>query len=137
MVIFKVYIGAIVGKSRNSRGDKEYSRLQELAHENKSLKKQVASLRKQLARIDLDRYASVKDTIQRSYQLEEELEGKKILAKVKKEWKCNNCTSGHLEICLYNRPDGTHYFRKCDNCPHRTKSQRYTNEVVGVIKENK
>lgn len=122
-----------MGKIR--RGYKERSREQKLAYENKSLKREVASLRKQLARVDLDRYAHVKSIIENSYKLEEESEGRGILEKLRSEWACHDCRGeGYLEICLYNRLDGTFYYRKCTNCAHRTESQRWNPKVPGIIK---
>jgi hypothetical protein len=124
-----------VGKTR--RGYKEYTREQKLAYENKRLKREVSSLRKQLARIDLDRFGHVKELIEKSYQMEEELEGRQILEKLKESWKCRDCNVGYLEIILYNRPDSTFYYRQCTNCPHRTKSQRWSPQVPGIIKDTK
>lgn len=123
-----------MGKSR--RGDKEFSKEQKLVHENKQLKKQVASLRKELARIDLDRYSSVKEMIEEHYQEDRAEEGQNILDRLKKEWACRECTEGQLEIILYNKLDSTWYFRKCNCCPNRTKSQRYTPDVKGILKES-
>jgi hypothetical protein len=125
-----------MGKTR--RGHKEYSREQQLLHNNKKLKREIASLRKQLARVDLDRYNHIKDMIERSYQMEEELEGKEILEKLKKNWKCYECARGYMEIVLYNRPDSTWYYRHCTNCSHRTSSKRYVpGKVEGIVKDEK
>jgi hypothetical protein len=123
-----------MGKTR--RGHKEYSREQQLIHENKRLKRELGALRKQLARIDLDRYDGIKELIEKSYQLEEELEGRQILEKLKERWRCRECARGFLEIIIYNRPDSTCYYRQCNVCSHRTKSQRYSPSVPGIIKEN-
>lgn len=123
-----------MGKTR--RGHREYTREQQLLYQNKALKREIASLRKQLARLDLDRYSHVKDIIEKSYQMEEELEGREILEKLKHAWKCYECIRGHMEIVLYNRPDSTWYYRQCNCCTNRTKSQRYTpGEVQGIVKE--
>ena len=122
-----------MGKTR--RGHKEHTREQQLLYQNKALKREIASLRKQLARIDLDRYSHIKDIIEKSYQMEEELEGLEILEKLKDAWKCYECMRGYMEIMLYNRPDSTWYSRQCTNCSHRTKSQRYTPGVPGIIKD--
>jgi hypothetical protein len=121
-----------VGKSK--RGSKEYSREQKLIHENKRLKRELSQLRKQLARIDLDRYDTVKEMIQEHYQEERAQEGQDILDNLKKSWTCHECHEGHLEIILYNKLDSTWYFRKCVNCGNRTKSQKYTPDVKGIIK---
>lgn len=125
-----------MGKTK--RGDKEFTREQKLVQENRVLKRQVASLRKQLARVDLDRYGQLKQTIEQHYQEDKTQEGLDILEKVKKEWACQevNC-DGYLEIILYNKIDSTWYYRKCTSCPHRTKSQKYSPEVKGIIKDSK
>lgn len=138
-----------MGKSR--RGNKERTREQELKYENKEfrrrerdkdneinqLKRQVSSLRKQLARIDLDRYSHVRDIVEEHYAEEErELSTSDMLKSMKDQWKCHECGVGHLEICLYTRQDGTFYYRHCNNCTNRTKSQKYDpNTVQGIIKD--
>jgi len=121
-----------VGKTH--RGHKEHSREQRLIHENQRLKKQIGALRKQLARIDLDRHSNIKDILEQHYQLDEKEKTKETLDKVKKQWECWECKQGHLEICLYNRFDGTWYYRKCSNCNHRTKAQRYNPDIPGILK---
>ena len=122
--------------SRSTRGDKEYTRLQEALHENKKLKRENASLRRQLARIDLDRHSYVRDIIDEHMNEEEqESSTKDMLASMKNEWRCESCGEGFLEIHLYTRRDGTFYFRKCNNCPHRTVGQRYIRDKVkGIMK---
>lgn len=122
-----------MGKSR--RGEKEFSREQKLVHENKRLKREVAQLRKQLARLDLDRYDSIKEMIEEHGHENTAQTGQELLENLKKTWTCNDCRNGHLEIILYNKIDSTWYYRKCSNCPHRTKSQKYTPEVKGIIKK--
>lgn len=123
-----------MGKSR--RGDKERSREQELKYENQKLRREISSLRKQLARIDLDRYVHVKTIVEEHYAQEEvEQNTQDMLASLKNKWQCNECGHGYLEINLYTRLDGTFYYRKCNNCDHRTKSQKYDeNTVTGIMK---
>jgi len=138
-----------LGKSR--RGHKELSKEQELKYENKEfrrrerdkdnqilqLKREVSSLRKQLARIDLDRYSHVRDIVEEHYANEEkEVSTQDMLKSMKDQWRCHECGSGHLEIYVYTRQDGTFYYRLCNNCPNRTKSQRYDpNTVQGIMKD--
>lgn len=122
--------------SRSSRGDKEYSRLQQALHENGRLKREISKLRKQLARLDLDRHSYVKDIIDEHYaqEIQEETTGK-MLERLKDEWKCHECHVGYLEISMYSKMGAPWYFRQCNNCPHRTKSQVYNPEKVqGPIK---
>jgi hypothetical protein len=125
--------------SKNSRGQKEYSRMQEVLHENKKLKREIASLRKQLARIDLDRHGYVKDILEEHYEGEQsEKDTDKVLQSLKDQWKCHECPEGFLEIMLYTKVGETWYFRKCNKCTNRTKSQQYSSDTVqGIMKQSK
>lgn len=118
-----------MGKSRNSR-EKEYSREQKLVHENRELKRALSKLRKKLERIDLDRYHEIKEIVEQSYAAENEAQSAHLLADLRKEWMCHECGKGVLEIFLYNKISETWYYRKCNSCPHRTKSQKYDPESV-------
>lgn len=122
-----------MGKSR--RGSKEFTKEQRLVKENKQLKQQVAQLRKQLARLDLDRYQSVKDMLEEHSPESQPEFGAEFLENLKRTWLCDDCRNGYLEIILYNKVESTWYYRKCTNCPHRTKSQKYSPEVKGIIKK--
>lgn len=121
--------------SKNSRGQKEFTRLQEFINENKKLKREISSLRKQLARLDLDRHSYVRGIVEEHLAIEEhETSTKDMLTSMKNEWQCRQCGTGFLEINLYTRHDGTFYFRHCNNCIHRTRAKRYTPDVKGIIK---
>ena len=125
-----------MGKSK--RSDREFSREKKLIHENRILKRQIASLRKQLARLDLDRYSNLKETIEQHYQEDREQEGKGILERLKQEWRCKQpgC-EGYLEIFLFNKINCTYYYRKCNCCPNRTPSQKYDpDQVKGILKKS-
>ena len=132
------YIQEASSMGKSKRGDREYSREQRLIQENRVLKRQVASLRKMLARIDLDRYENAKELIENHYQEDRAEEGKAILENLKMEWKCHeeHC-SGYLEIILYTRRDGTYYYRQCTDCDNRTKSQKYDESVKGIRSSKK
>lgn len=124
-----------MGKSK--RSNKEFTREQKLIHENKALKRQVASLRKQLARVNLDGYNQVKDTIEEHCPDSGIEENSDLLDRLKEIWKCRECSEGYLEIIIYNRLNDIYYFRKCNNCRNRTKSQKYDPKIVkGVIKKS-
>lgn len=122
--------------SKNTRGGKEYSRLQETLHENKKMKREIASLRKQLAKLDLDKHGYVEDALEEHYEAaESNRDTGKALQRLKDAWKCKTCNIGYLEINLYTRVGETWYFRKCNSCPHRTASQQYfQDKVEGPIK---
>jgi hypothetical protein len=125
--------------ARNTRGNKEYTREQRLIKENRQLKQQVAQLRKQLARLDLDRYDHIREAIEEHCEEREEKrwEGKEILESLKHQWKCkiDNCP-GFLEIFLFNKVNSTYYYRQCNCCSNRTKSKKYDPSTVkGIMKE--
>lgn len=125
--------GFDLGKS--IRGSKEFSREQKLIHENQRLKRDNAKLRKQLARIDLDRYETIREMIEDHGEENKSEFGAEFLENLKKTWLCDDCRNGHLEIILFNKLDSTYYYRKCSNCPNRTKSQKYSPSVQGIIKK--
>ena len=125
-----------MGKTK--RTDREFTREKKLIHENRILKRQVASLRKQLARLDLDRYSNLKETIEQHYQEDRHQEGQDILDRLKQEWRCMEpgC-EGYLEIILYNKINSTWYYRKCNECVKRTPSQKYhPDQVKGILKKS-
>lgn len=124
-----------MGKSK--RGEREFTREQKLVQENRILKRQVAALRKQLARVDLDRYTNLKETIDKHYQEDNAQEGRDILEKIKKEWACQQPScEGYLEIFLFTKIDSTWYYRKCNCCTNRTKAQKYSPDVKGIMKKD-
>lgn len=123
-----------MGKS--NRGIKERSREQELKYENGKLRREVASLRRQLARIDLDRYTHVREIVESHYKEEEQEDASNLLNSLKNTWKCHECNAGHLEINVYSKMGAPWYFRQCSNCPHRTTSKQYDpNTVKGIVKQ--
>ena len=128
-----------MSKSRiDNRGNTREQRLQ---HENDKLKKIIAQLRKQLARVDLDRFSNIRDIVHKHYQQEDaerhaekERESEEQL---RNEWRCVKCETGHLEIILLNKMNELHYWRKCTDCSHRTKLQKYSKDVRGIVKKQK
>jgi hypothetical protein len=123
-----------LGKSKRSDG--EITREQRLIKENQALKRENGRLRKLLARVDLDKFSNVKETIEKNYREDEEQEGQNILDKLKEEWRCQiaGC-EGYLEILLYNKLSNTWYYRQCTCCTNRTKSQKYDpKSVKGIVK---
>ena len=126
-----------MGKTK--RGDKEFSREKQLVQENRILKRQISSLRKQLARVDLDRYSNLKETIEKHYREDEAQQGQDILDKIKQEWACHEAEcGGFLEIFTYNKMGTIWYYRVCSNapkCKNRTLAQKHTPEVKGPVKK--
>lgn len=115
---------------------KELDQLQKIKRENDSLKKEVRSLRKQLAKIDLDRFSYVKETLEEHFTGQEEQENsEKLIEILKKHWKCDECGVGHLEIVIYNKMEESWYFRQCNYCNKRTRSKKYSPEVKGIVRK--
>lgn len=117
---------------RNKYVDKELDELQKLKYENQKLKRQISSLRKQLARIDIDRYENLKDLLYKhaNEDLEERIEEEK--KKIKQQWECHICRQGFMKIHTISRRDGLFYYRKCTNCDNRTKTKPYNEKVKGI-----
>lgn len=122
--------------AQNTRGVKEFSREQRLINENRKLKRENARLSKLLARIDLDRYSTIKDMID-DHQAEDALQRtQELLNSLKEAWKCRDCDTGYLEIVLFTKMGNQHYFRACNSCKNRTKSQVYDpTKVKGIVKK--
>ena len=120
---------------KRNHGKKEVDQLQRLKSENKTLKRELSQIRKQMARIDLDRFDTLREMIEENQTTEEPEFGANFLDNLKNTWLCNDCRQGHLEIILYNKVDSTWYYRKCSNCPNRTKSQKYFPSVQGIVKK--
>ena len=124
--------------SKNTRGIKEFTREQKLSKENRQLKQELKHLRKQIARLDGDRFETLRQMCadnEESQRFQESIPNSNTEA-LKKDWACNGvgCT-GYLEISLYSKLGQTYYFRKCNNCSNRTKGKRYDSESVkGIIK---
>lgn len=123
-----------MGKSR--RGTKEFTREQRLVNENKRLKRELANARKQLARIDLDRYDTIREMVEEHRDTKEQPEfGAEFLENLKKTWLCNDCRQGYLEIIVYSKLGNPWYYRQCNHCPNRTKAQKHSPDVKGIIKK--
>jgi hypothetical protein len=120
---------------RRQFNTKEEDLLQRLKRENDRLKKSISSLRKQLSRVDLDRYENLKDLLykQANSDLNERIiEEKK---KLKKKWECFVCRIGFMKIHTVSRRDGLRYYRKCTECDNRTKMKLYNDKVKGLKDE--
>lgn len=121
---------------KRNHGRKELDQLQTFKRENDKLKRQISSLRKQLARIDLDRYVHVK-TIVEEHMASEEVDQstQSMLKSMENTWRCNQCNDGHLQIQLYTKSSETWYYRACSNeCGHRTPCKPYDpNSVKGIL----
>lgn len=126
-----------MGKSK--RSDKEFTREQKLVRENRQLKQELKHLRKQIARLDGDRFETLRQMVADQEETERFQENmpppSSNLETLKKDWACNSCSTGFLEITLYTKIGQTFYYRKCSECQNRTKGKRYDSESVkGIIK---
>jgi DNA-directed RNA polymerase subunit M/transcription elongation factor TFIIS len=110
-----------VGKGRNPRGEKEYSKLQQALHENKKLKREIARLRhlvREEVVLDLDEPE------------DDQPEIKTQSVKRKRDRTCHKCQEGKLVFTEYSKAGGDPwYLRKCNNCDHKTRGKRLTPEV--------
>ncbi len=121
---------------RRNYSDKEQDQLKRLQRENTKLKKQIASLRKQLSRIDLDRYSHLKDIIEAHEDEDEAFDIKESIELEKKKWECFDCTDGILRLVMVWKAGVPFYLRKCDGCAKKTKLKRYDETVKGVKNED-
>jgi len=117
---------------RNRYADKELDQLQKLKCENKRLKNQISSLRKQLQRVDIDRFTNLRDLVyQQSIEDLQEII-KEERKKLKQKWECFKCRTGFMKIHTLSRRDGLMYYRKCGSCDNRTKVKPYNDKVEGI-----
>lgn len=119
-----------MGKGRGKTYDKEYSELQKVRYENQKLKKEVARLRNRLARMGESQFKDLAELMEE----EETPVVEQNDQREKNGWECHSCSDGFLEINMYAKLGEIFYFRECNQCLKRTKSQRYHKEVKGIIK---
>ena len=121
-----------MGKGKGKTYDKEYSLLQKTRHENQKLKRENARLRNRLARINENQFSDLADLMEKS-----EIEDMKIETSGSKHgWECHDCKEGYLEINMYAKMGEIWYFRECNECGKRTKSQKHHEGVQGVVKRS-
>lgn len=113
-------------KGRRHRGSGDHDLLDKLKQENKKLKSQVSQLRKQLSRLDLDRYQNLQDLIHKYDKLEQQEEQQALIEDLKKVWECHNCREGYLKFVPISRPDGEYYIRSCTACSNKTRLKKLT-----------
>jgi len=109
---------------RSHRGDKEQKEVQRLKQQNRELKQQVSQLRKLLKRVDEEKFQSLGDVV-------EELKEDKTVSK-EEQWECHGCQEDVLRLIIYDRPDGTYYFRMCQTCRKKTKPKKWHEKVQGI-----
>lgn len=111
---------------KKKRCDRELDMLDKLKSENRKLKRALKSTRKMLDRYEVAEQKGLieNDTIIPSKKRNKEKE-------LKEKWRCYDCERGVLELIII----GNRYFRKCNNCGKRTKSQIWDESVEGVLPE--
>jgi hypothetical protein len=117
---------------KNFNREKEGTDFQKLKHENQRLKRQISALRKQIARIDIDRYYNLKEILEKHHQEDLDAYLAEEKEKTKKQWGCHSCNRGILKLKVFERRDGIFYFRKCDSCDNRTKTKKWHKDVEGI-----
>jgi len=122
-------------KGKRPVGDGEIKEIQRLKLENQKLKKQIASLRKQLNRIDIDRYQYIKDMLENQAEEDQQFEVDRELDDIKKHWECEVCARDYLRIIVIRKGNGVFYMRRCPTCMHKTKLKKFTHEVEGIDSE--
>jgi hypothetical protein len=106
--------------------------IHKLTRDNEKLKKTISSLRKNLSRLDVDRYAQFKELLDSQDSAQNDSDKLYELDRLKKKWTCKVCEKDYLKLLLVHRPDGVFYYRKCQNCDHKTRLKKYTDDVKGV-----
>jgi rubredoxin len=116
---------------------KEFDQLQKIKREVEKLKRENTALRKQLARIDYTRFQNLKDLVDKQNKEDKELQHKKKSESLKQQWVCRECGKGFLYIKMFDHPtNGVTYWRACNLCTNRTKAQKYTPSVEGLMEED-
>lgn len=115
---------------RRTYSDSELDLLSKLKRENQKLKGEVSKLRKQIDRLDLDRFQSFKEALDKLDEIEMEQAAKRRDKQLSKDrWRCWDCGQGQLRLKIWDRRDGQRYQRVCDLCGKRTSIKKYTPEV--------
>lgn len=109
-----------MGRRKYSDGEAEL--LQRLKHENQKLKREKQALRKQLDRLDVDRFNNLKELLDSHDRADrEEVD--------KNNWECWTCRQGILRLAVIERRDKVIYNRVCDHCGHKTKFKDFNDKV--------
>jgi len=120
-----------VGKSKMSGHDIEI--FEHLKRENRELKRQLKGLRKSLDRLDYEHLNELIESHENSEaKLNEKIEYTSKRERNETNWSCFDCQKGILRLIIIQKPNESIYFRRCDHCGKRTKTQHYTDKVEGV-----
>lgn len=47
-------------------------------------------------------------------------------------WECHQCHNDVIRLVVFDRIDGTFYFRRCSSCGNKTKVKKYNDKVEGI-----
>lgn len=103
------------GKAKNGRGDREFTRVQELSHENKRLKREIDRLRKQLRRPQESECEDCQDR----------RPAPEIVETRGPDRTCYNCREHRLVMIKYSKGADLWYIRACPGCKYKTRGKRY------------
>jgi len=124
-----------MGRGTRAKSDQDVKEVQKLRRENVKLKGQISSLRKQLSRIDLDRYTNLRDIIEAHELEDDEFDIKESLEESKKKWECFDCKEGILNLIMITKCGDPFYLRRCNNCGKKTRLKKYDETVKGIKAE--
>lgn len=110
---------------------KESNELTRLKKENKLLKRQNARYKKLLQRLDHERFMNIQEAIDAQKKEENELQKELKAISLEERWKCFDCGKDYLRLVVFNRPDGSFYFRRCPTCGRKTKRKRLIGNIEG------
>ncbi len=114
---------------RRRMADSELDEIQIVRRENRKLKQQISQLRKQISRIDVDRFQNLKELLDAQDRQDAEEAAARRQAELDRAWECWDCRQGTLKLSIIERRDGVWYNRYCQECGKRTKLQRYNDKV--------
>lgn len=93
----------------------------------------IKFLKGKTAKLDLQELLKGAQKQQTLKQIEDE---KQItFQELEKKWKCHKCNVGIMRLIVFNRPDGKHYMRVCNNktkCQNRTEPKKWHEKVEGI-----
>jgi DNA-directed RNA polymerase subunit RPC12/RpoP len=118
--------------SRKPARDGEVNENKKLKLQNQALRRQIQTLRKELNKIDIDRYQYLKDLVQSQAKKDEQVETTITLNKLKDKWECFTCGKDFLRLVIIPKADKLYYMRRCPTCLYKTRLKPYTDSIEGL-----
>lgn len=125
-----------MGKNRKPTRDGEVNENKKLKLQNQALRRQIQTLRKELNKIDIDRYQYLKDLIESQAKKEEKVETDIVLDKLKQKWECHTCGKDFLRLVIIPKADKLYYIRRCPTCMYKTKLKAYNDDIEGITDDS-